>query len=257
MTVKRDPDAILAAWLEEGPTALPEPTRRAISANTRSNHQSRRPIWASWRTPMNSLARMTVAAVAVVIAVGGALYLFGPSRPGNGAAPTAATSPTPSATSRPPQASDLMVTYTSRRYGYSIDIPETWSVTPATAPWSGAFQIGEDPQDADSFLAKGSSDDASVAIKAHALPAGTTAGAWLSSWERAFEVGGHCFGSAIPWADARVAGVPARRLQWRCDSPRDSKSNYDVYSLVSGSTAYVISGTPSMVDLVLSSFRAP
>ena len=30
MTTPRDPDAILAAWLDEGPTRLPTPTRRAI-----------------------------------------------------------------------------------------------------------------------------------------------------------------------------------------------------------------------------------
>ena len=38
MTVQRDPDAILAAWLEEGPTGLPEPTRRAIAVE-HPNHQ--------------------------------------------------------------------------------------------------------------------------------------------------------------------------------------------------------------------------
>ena len=40
MTVKRDPDAILAAWLEEGPTALPEPTRRAIAVDHPNHHST-------------------------------------------------------------------------------------------------------------------------------------------------------------------------------------------------------------------------
>ena len=39
MTVQRDPDAILAAWLEEGPTGLPEPSRRAIAVE----HPNHRP----------------------------------------------------------------------------------------------------------------------------------------------------------------------------------------------------------------------
>ena len=30
MTTPRDPDEILAAWLDEGPTRLPDQTRRAI-----------------------------------------------------------------------------------------------------------------------------------------------------------------------------------------------------------------------------------
>ncbi len=36
MTVKRDPDAILAAWLHEGPAGLPDATRRAIAVTTRT-----------------------------------------------------------------------------------------------------------------------------------------------------------------------------------------------------------------------------
>ena len=72
MTVQRDPDAILAAWLEEGPTGLPEPSRRAIAVNTRTTTQRRRPLWMPWRKPvMNTYARWAVAALAIVIAVGG------------------------------------------------------------------------------------------------------------------------------------------------------------------------------------------
>ena len=44
MNVQRDPDAILAAWLDEGPDRLPEATRRAIAVTTRTTHQTRRPI---------------------------------------------------------------------------------------------------------------------------------------------------------------------------------------------------------------------
>ena len=42
MSLQRDPDAILATWLEEGPNRLPEATRRAIAVNTRTTRQSRR-----------------------------------------------------------------------------------------------------------------------------------------------------------------------------------------------------------------------
>ena len=84
-----------------------------------------------------------------------------------------------------------------------------------------------------------------------------SAAAWLADYERTFEVGGHCFGSANPWADAVVAGIPARRLQWLCDSRADTKSDYDVYTFVSGRTGYVIRGTPSMVEVAVNSFQAP
>ena len=80
MNVQRDPDAILAAWLEEGPTGLPEPTRRAIAVNTRTTNQRRHPIWLPQRRPfMNPVARIAVAVVAVVLLIGGAIYAFAPS----------------------------------------------------------------------------------------------------------------------------------------------------------------------------------
>ena len=79
MNVQRDPDAILAAWLEEGPTALPEPTRRAIAVTTRTTSQTRLPIWMPLRAPtLNGMTRYALAAVAVVAVVVGGLYFLRP-----------------------------------------------------------------------------------------------------------------------------------------------------------------------------------
>jgi hypothetical protein len=102
MTAPRDPDAILAAWLEEGPTALPEPTRRAIAVATRTTDPSRRPFWMPHRRPMmNTYARLAVAAVAIVIAVGGAAYFLTPAGGKIGGPPTASPSFVPSPSARP------------------------------------------------------------------------------------------------------------------------------------------------------------
>jgi hypothetical protein len=96
MNVRRDPDAILAAWLEEGPTALPEPTRRAIAVTTRTTTQRRHPLWVPRGRPlMNTYARWAVAAIAVVLAAGGAAYFLVPAGGRIGGPPSA----TPSATS--------------------------------------------------------------------------------------------------------------------------------------------------------------
>ena len=96
MNVQRDPDAILAAWLEEGPTGLPEPTRRAIAVNTRTTTQRRHPIWMPQRRPtMNTYARWAVAAIAIVVAVGGTAYFLAPAGGGVGGTPT--TTPSSSA----------------------------------------------------------------------------------------------------------------------------------------------------------------
>jgi hypothetical protein len=102
MTVQRDPDAILAAWLEEGPTALPEPTRRSIAVTTRTTHQRRHPIWVPLRRrSMNTYARWAVAAIAIVLAVGGAAYVLAPAGGQIGGLPNASPTSSPHATATP------------------------------------------------------------------------------------------------------------------------------------------------------------
>jgi hypothetical protein len=102
MNVERDPDAILAAWLEEGPSALPEPTRRAIAVNARTTNQRRPPIWMPLRRPfMNPIARFAIAAVAIVVVVSGALYVFAPGQGSVGGAPAATSSASPRPTATP------------------------------------------------------------------------------------------------------------------------------------------------------------
>ena len=129
MTVKRDPDAILAAWLEEGPTALPEPTRRAIAVNTRTTSQRRRPFWMPRGRPlMNIYARWAVAAIAVVLAIGGAAYFLAPAggqfggTPSASPAPSASTSAVASATSA---AAPSSIPFQLAKEGFIY--PATWA----------------------------------------------------------------------------------------------------------------------------------
>jgi type IV secretory pathway protease TraF len=92
MTAPRDPDVLIAAFLDEGQTDLPD---RTFDAVRRDIHQTRqRAVIGSWREPdMSMLARVAIAAVAV-LAVGLAWVNFGPGQPGIGAQPTATPSPT-------------------------------------------------------------------------------------------------------------------------------------------------------------------
>jgi hypothetical protein len=85
MNHSRDPDAIIAAWLEDGPTELADPTRRSIATAARAMAQRRR-TGAPWRSlDMNSSYKLAVGAAAVVaVALIGA-YLLGraPNNIGN------------------------------------------------------------------------------------------------------------------------------------------------------------------------------
>jgi hypothetical protein len=131
MTVRRDPDVILAAWLEEGPDVLPESTRRAINVTTRTTKQTRRLSWLlRWATHMNGMTRLALAAAAAVgVAVG--LVVLRPGTDGSGVGGLG--SPMPSASASIPA---MTQSFTSERYGYSVSYPADWRVDPATTFWS-------------------------------------------------------------------------------------------------------------------------
>lgn len=94
MSAPREPDTIIAAWLEEGPNELPEPSRRFIAVATRAARQNRRAIGAYRRiTPMTTFPRLALAAAAIAIVAGGAIYVLSTGRQAvAGPSPTAAIS---------------------------------------------------------------------------------------------------------------------------------------------------------------------
>ena len=131
----RKPDAILAAWLEEGPNQLPETTRRAIAVGLRSTRQNRRVLDAPWRpNTMNSFARLAVAAAAIVFVAGGAFYLLSPNNqdigdPSPGATPsrTAPPSATPAVPASPgPSGALTWETFTAGHSPYRLEVPAGW-----------------------------------------------------------------------------------------------------------------------------------
>jgi hypothetical protein len=196
MNVKRDPDAILAAWLEDGPSRLPDATRRAIGVATRSTDQRRRPITAPWRLPvMNTYAKLALAAVVVVAvgAMGLALLRPGGSTGPGGVAlpsgtPSVAPSLAPTATPSPDVSVDPLDTstwtpYTSARYGYTMSHPASWSAIPADRDATlTSAPIDVPDSSTDHFIDEGASYGILVTAFAENVPAGTTLDNWLTRW---------------------------------------------------------------------------
>lgn len=194
MTTPRDPDSILAGWLDEGPTRLPETTRRAIQVAIGTSQQKRRRTWLPWRTSsMNGYAR-AIAAIAIVALVGfaGLTFFRGSSGPGGvGPSPAPPASIPPSSTASPssspsiapsPTASPIStadwVPFTSTRYGYEIKIPPFWATAQSTRQWSLAVdQYDWLTSAADSF-----GSDPHVTVFAVDVPAGTSNDAWIASY---------------------------------------------------------------------------
>ena len=199
MSVQRDPDAILAAWLEEGPNALPEPTKRVIAVNTRTMNQRRHLKWMPQRSPtMNPFFRIAAAAVVIVAVLGGAVYLLAPGGgigggPPVSAAPSTAPSavpssspsaaPTPTAT---PPSTVGWLPFTSTHYGYTIAYPPTWTATQATRVWAVATDPLASPGpggELDVFLGNPpNGPETGVFGFAADVPAGTSEDAWLTSY---------------------------------------------------------------------------
>ena len=207
MTVLHDPDSILAAWLEEGPTALPEPTSRAIAVTTRTTNQRRHQIWMPQRsTTMKPIARIAAAAIVVVAVLGGAIYLFSPGGGVGGgppvtAAPSAIRSAAPSAVPSPTPAASAALgpldttgwkTYTSTRYGFSIGHPADWIELPSNHVYAFPADGGQccPPTASESFHTP--ADDVGVSAWSLGITAGTSVDAWIQAYCKVVESDSPC-----------------------------------------------------------------
>lgn len=196
MTMQRDPDEILSAWLDEGPMRLPGQTRRAITVAIPMTSQRRRAINVPWRFSTMSatfkLALGTAALIAVVVV--GAFFLGPPSSTNVGGAPN----PTPSATASPtaspaPQtpSSDLLdtstwTTYVSERYGFSIAYPADWRSDDRPPPdhdWTLANDTPSFESTAtENFVLPIENQGIRVSAWSVAVDPGTTVEAWIEAY---------------------------------------------------------------------------
>jgi hypothetical protein len=103
MTAHRDPDVVLGGWLDEGPTELPDATRRAIVVSLSMTTQTRRGReFRPWRLDLRQrLAPVAMAVAAAVLAVGAATYLLRPAVVVDPAASGLPASPGPSVDASP------------------------------------------------------------------------------------------------------------------------------------------------------------
>ena len=145
MSATRNPETIVTAWLDEGPTDLPDVTRRAILTALPTTQQRRLGPLASLRLSMMIYPRFTAAVLVTVIAVGGSMYLLGQRNPVGApasTAPPAAPTPTPSAVAAasavPPINTGGWVPFTSAFYGFTVSSPVTWTERPASGHWAFA-----------------------------------------------------------------------------------------------------------------------
>ena len=172
----RDPDSVLAAWLDQGPTDLPDVTRRAILTAIPTTPQARRGLLAPWRsTPMNMFARGAAVLVVAVVAIGALAFFASPRSGVGGPSPVSpSASPTPSPSASAPPLPTLDATFISPSHGYQVKYPTGWIVTPGTGPWPLGTNREPGNPVSDAIISNSSTDRARFSGASLALPAGMT-----------------------------------------------------------------------------------
>jgi hypothetical protein len=175
VSAQRDPDVVLAAWLDENAIPLPAETRHAIETAIRTIPQRRRPMGLPWRsTHMLTPLRLAAATALVVVVAVGALLVFRPTDlPGVGAP---SPSPSPSASVAASLDPSTWTEYTSTEYGFTVKHPPDW------APWPEQNRI---------FFSGGADWGTGISVGRYPMGDASTPDAWLeANCGRAFAFAG-------------------------------------------------------------------
>ena len=188
MSQPRDPETVIATWLEDGPIELPAEIRRAIAVAVRTQPRRRRMalVGGFAMTPLTRL----VTAAAIALAVGTVSVMVLSNRgTGPGSSPTpppigSADASSSASASSAPAASvpELTQSFVSPKHGYSIRYPAGWGAAPATlvGPWDPAAP--EDPGAGDAFDFVSPPVGAGFRAGSAAIPAGVVVDDWISRY---------------------------------------------------------------------------
>jgi hypothetical protein len=269
MNATRDPETVVAAWLDEGPTDLPDVTRRAILTALPITSQVRRGLFAPRRFPqMNPYARWAAAAMVVALSVGGMAYLLGPNRgtggpPGPTETPAAASAAPDSAEPSPtPQVSYDTTTwlpFTSDEYGFTMAYPSGWQHAPATQAWAGETFAEMWSSDINApWVDKFYNGATGVTMTAVAIPfaAGTAEAKWINTY-MAPPPGATPTSTCV----VRAADMSAIVIDGRPGSISTSCEDSRAAFVVKGAHIYVFAistpSDPALFDAFLSTVRLP
>lgn len=275
MTTQRDLEQALDAFFAEGADEVAD---RVIddALLTIEHTNQRRVLSVPWRSnAMNPFARLAVAAAAIVIVAGGALYLISPRNQGVGGPPAATPSPSaaPSASSTAststlaPIDPQTWVPYTSERYGYSLEHPADWTIEPSQSDWGPGAIHSETSTWADEISDPQGGDAAggySIFAGRQDLETGQTPESWTAQYitNKEGDAGGVCGDiSADQYEPVEINGETGQRIEMVCAGA----AFYTAAIVVHDGSAYLVAvATQSnsrderaveLFDAVLASFR--
>lgn len=263
-------DDRIADWLETDPQRAPDPVLDTILAALPSIPQ-RRLGRRSWRFPAMTTP-LKIAAAAVAILFVGFVAVDSLSRNGGlgtspSSSPSVAPSPSPSAarspsvppTPSPPNspAAVEMTTFTSDRYGYTIEYPARFDATAATDDWAVGELVAPTSTVLDRFFAvnpAGGATRAFMGFASVALPEGMDGEAWMRSHMDAVAgAGGGCSGfSTGTWVEVDLFGVVGRRLDIECNGLPVTD-----FIFVVEDRAWIATGDRGLVEPAIATMQLP
>ena len=279
MTTQRDLERTLDAYFAVGAEEVAD---RVIDEAllTIAHTPQRRGLTVPWRpNVMNPFARLAVAAAAIVIVAGGALYLISPGNEGVGGPPAATPSPSAAAPSASPSASSAptpelapidpttWVPYMSERYGYTLEHPADWTVEPSQSDWGSGSIHSEVSEWEDEISDPGGGDAAggyTIFAGRQDLESDQTPESWTAEYisNKALDAGGICGDiSADQYGPVEIDGETGQRIEMVCAGT----TFYTAAIVVHDGSAYLVAlatnaGSENtraveLFDAVLASFR--
>lgn len=204
--------------------------------------------------PWYYLAAVLVAAVSfAALGIIGTRNQPGLDGPGSPSPSGTSPSPSPQSSSGSPTPSILIPpltqTFVSPRNGFSVDYPDGWTVTSATAGWPANAFLPYGHPALDTLARTG---EARLMVASQALGNGQTEEEWLAAFFRPYTGGAPCGGDRSTWPRLEIDGMSGYLDMTDCPVPVDSRiSDRDVgfdVLVFSGGRVYAI-GFDGNVDL--------
>jgi hypothetical protein len=218
MTARRDPESLIQAYLEDGPTELADRSYDAVRAEI--DHKRQRVVIGPWRIPsMNNVSRFAIAGVAVLVVVLGGAYLI----PKLGGIGGPGASPTPSARAGTPVTEGALAAGTyyadeSRVLNVAsltFTLPAGWSAGPVLPPQGS---LNEHP----AIIYKDVEDPAGLWLETWIVDAtftdichwrGTDSPVGPSAGDLVTALAAQTGREASAVSDATLGGFPAKRIE--------------------------------------------
>lgn len=198
MTGQIDVDRILEDWLADGPDRLPDRAVRSTVARL-DDIKQRKPAGLPGGGHMHRLILPTTAVAAIAIAAVALTSFF--RGPGVGGPPG-----TP---------------FTSDRHGYTIILPDGWTVEERPGTWKlGSFFDAGSESGVDFFerLDRDLGPRLNLYLASQPIPTGMTFDEWAATHDDANEQMFPCFDRVATYPGVTVDGEPARQQAHHCET---------------------------------------